>query len=92
MYCEVFKATTDNWYPSYIIERSNLYLVRVVFTQTGPNPPISGDWRVCVWGADDCGMERDFKDETSAWSCFVQVLGLDDVTKSSLKLLGFISA
>lgn len=92
MRCDVFKRTTDQWYPSYQIERDGPMLVEVSFTQTGPYPPTSGEWRVCVWGADDCGMERDFTDESSAWTTFLEVIGMEDVTMAALQNLGFVSA
>jgi hypothetical protein len=46
-------------------------------------------WKVSVWGDDDSGMEMDFLDERSAWQCFIEVIGLDDVTVKKLKELGF---
>jgi hypothetical protein len=95
MRTDVFKYTSDDWYPSYILTNSHNKikgLVKVSFTQTGPNPPIEGEWRVCVWGEDDCGMEQDFVNETIAWCCFLEVIGLEDVTMASLNSLGFISA
>jgi len=94
MNVDVFKRTTDDWYPSYLIQGDIRFskLVEVSFTQTGPNPPITGDWRVCVWGADDCGMERDFQDEAQAWNCFLQVIGWEQVSMQALKDIDFVSA
>jgi len=85
--CSVYKKTSDNWCPNY-----NYDFVMVSFCQTGPNPPINGEWRVCVWGADDFGMERDFKNKDEAWQVFIEVISLDNVTIDELKLLEFISA
>jgi hypothetical protein len=65
-------------------------LVRVTFTTIGPKDV--NEWRVCVWGNDDCGMERDFEDEKAAWCCFLEVIGFDYVTRSNLQRLGFVSA
>lgn len=97
MRVDVFKRTSDDWYPSYSLNEYNKgiehqKLVEVTFCQTGPNPPYNGGWRVCAWGGDDCGMEKDFSDETFAWNCFLQVIGLDDVTKDKLHDMGFVSA
>ena len=89
---EVFKGTSENWFPSYKMDGGKKLLVKVCFTQTGPNPPTHGDWRVCVWGGDDCGMERDFSNEAEAWNCFLQVIGLEDVTRAALRGRGFSSA
>lgn len=92
MWIDVFKRTSDEWYPSFLEYRNGESLVRVSFTQTGPNPPIDGEWRVCAWGADDCGLEKDFTDEQEAWVCFLEVIGYEDVTMDSLAKLGFKSA
>ena len=90
---EVFKLTEDEWYPSYNCEAGKL--VCVTFTKTGPQiENYNYDWRVCVWGWDDCGMEKDFpKDqEHAAWCCFLEVIGMEFVNMKDLKDLGFKSA
>ena len=89
----VYKPTDDDWYDSYQISNAGAetMLVQVSFTQTGPSPPIKGDWRVCVWGNDDCGMEMDFQSESVAWNMFLQVIGLSRVNRGGLKQYGFIS-
>ena len=96
MEVSVFKQTIDDWYGNYKIvgDKRVSDLVEVIFTQTGPNPKLhQGEYRVCVWGNDDCGMEKDFEDdEELAWNCFLQVIGMVSVTKNSLKILGFVSA
>lgn len=97
MRVDVFKRTSDDWYPSYTLNQYNSgvdhqKLVEVSFTQTGPIPPTIGDWRVCVWGGDDCGMERDFTDKKTAWECFLDVISLDDVTMNSLTERHFVRA
>lgn len=92
MQLQVFVRTTDDWYPSYTLSPSGERVVEVTFTQTGPRPPVDGLWRVCVWGGDDCGMERDFTDETEAWSCFLQVIGSKTVTMKLLREMQFLSA
>ena len=99
MHCNVFKVTSDDWFPPYRLgswyngtKPNETQLVEVSFTQTGPNPPTSGEWRVCVWGGDDCGMEKDFTAENEAWCCFLEVIGLEDVTMEELKNREFVSA
>ena len=96
MKIQVFKRTEDLWYGSYKLAESSAadnMLVEVSFTQTGPNPDEGlGEWRVCVWGNDDCGMERDFTDETAALNMFYQVIGWTYVNKDQLSNLGFIPA
>jgi len=92
MLVEVFKATSEDWFPSYKLDGGRISLVEVSFTQTGPKPPYQGSWRVCVWGGDDCGMDMDFSVEAEAWNCFLQVIGLTDVTRKALAGIGFSSA
>ena len=100
MEVRVFKNTSDQWYPSYYlgnwyngVQPGGSMVVEVSFLQTGPADTKS-DWRVCVWGADDCGMEKDFDQtkEAEAWLCFLEVIGLEDVTRTKLMELGFVSA
>jgi hypothetical protein len=93
----VYKVTEEDWYGSYEIVERNITvakLVTVALTQTGPNPKeFKGEFRVCVWGNDDCGMERDFgNDETLALSIFMQVIGLKAVNRKELKALQFVNA
>lgn len=94
MRINVYKETDDDWYGNYRVEGDDRVsnLVCVSFTQTGPNPPINGDWRVCVWGNDDFGMERDFEDEATALNIFYQVVGWPKVNQILLRDMGFISA
>lgn len=95
MRVEVFKRTQDNWYGNYRVEGDQRVsdLVEVCFLNLLPTQtPGSPNWRVCVWGNDDCGMELDFENETQAWTMFLQVIGLKYVNRNSLIALGFVSA
>lgn len=47
-------------------------------------------WRVCVWGEDDFGMERDFKDRMEALAMFRRVVDL--TTQAQLMSWGFVRA
>ena len=70
-----------------------LMLVEVTFTQTGPDPDLGlGKWRVCVWGNDDCGMERDFDLEGDALHIFYHIISWTYVNKDQLKNAGFVFA
>ena len=84
---EVFKRSSSDWYPAFRIPLG-CFLVKVSFLQLSP----IGGWRVCAWGGDDFGLEKDFDDEKEAWTCFLEVIGLDDVSHEELKALGFRSA
>jgi hypothetical protein len=91
MEIDVFKRTEDNWCGNYA--EDDLDLVNVSFGHTGPDPKNgNGQYRVCTWGTDDCGMEMDFTDETKALNTFYVVIGLEFVNFQNLKELGFVSA
>ena len=90
---DVFKKTNDDWYPAF--EMGGEKLVEVSFIQLTPWLPVEERiWRVCVWGNDDCGMERDFNpnEESHAWSIFLNVIGEEYVDMKFLLSLGFVSA
>lgn len=88
----VYKETSDDWCPAYKMGKVNL--ISVSMTQTGPDPKkFQGQYRVCVWGADDLGMERDFENrEAEAHNVFMQVIGLPKVNIADLQQLGFVPA
>ena len=95
MKIQVFKRTEDDWYGCYEIADDARVkdLVEVMFTQTGPNPNEGlGKWRVCVWGNDDCGMERDFDIEGDALHLFYHIISWTYVNKDQLKNAGFVNA
>lgn len=91
----VFKRTIDDWCPNYNIESDARVsgLVEVSLLKL-----FDGDWRVCVWGADDLGMEKDFekdfypKAKDVAFDCFLTVIGMETVDMPQLKKLGFVYA
>lgn len=87
MKIEVYKETDENWFGNYEIDDKKL--VKVMFTQTGPFPPDNGEWRVCVWGTDDFGMEKDFIDHDEAMKCFQTVIQFDKIKQMELIRLGF---
>jgi hypothetical protein len=88
-------AAADEWYPPY---RLNGYhrgvkdplLVEVSFICL----PASGEWRVCVWGADDFGMERDYPPTNmlQAETMFNILLEQQSISVSFLKAQGFWNA
>lgn len=90
MKCDVFKRTSDNWYGSYTlgdgcnsIDPPEL-LVAVSFLSMD-----DGEWGVFADGTDDYAIGRVFDDEKAAWCCFLEVIGLEDVTRAELERLGF---
>lgn len=92
MKIEVFKPTQDDFYSNYSVG-CKYELVKVIFTQTGPNPKIgNGMYRVCVWGNDDFGLEIHFTEETTALNMFHQVIGWKYVNIQQLRDTGFVTA
>lgn len=76
----ILKWTTDDWCPNF-----HDTLVEVSFhVSIGPGG-YDGCSRVCVWGADDIGMELDGDD---AEETFLKIIQLDDLTFDNLKELG----
>ncbi len=88
---EKMKFTDDDWCPSY---EHNMVCVSLITDMKEFNG--EGVWhRVCVWGEDDCGMEKDFFGEdqrVDAENCFAKVINLQRVNRSDLKAMGFVSA
>ena len=98
----IFKRTSDNWYPSYQLysgkggtddETRNIMLVEVTFMKLADDQ-IADDkcWRVCIWGDDDCGMEKDYISYNEAWDEFIVVLQMEMVDMKNLSDLGFYGA
>ena len=97
----VFKRTDDSWYPSYQLysgngddnETRNMMLVEVTFMKLADDQ-IADDkcWRVCIWGEDDCGMEKDYISYNNAWDDFITILQMERVNRIELRELGFYSA
>lgn len=88
----VFKETKDDWYPSFKISDDLRYegLVEVSYIELVP----SGEWRVCVWGKDDMGMEYDYPphERIKAWNVFISIIEKEYVEYSFIKSLGFYGA
>lgn len=57
-HAEFFLPTQDNWYPNFLRDT-----VRVrVYETLSVRHLVCKYWaRICVWGADDTGMEKDFE-------------------------------
>lgn len=89
---KVFKQTKDDWYPSFKIAGDVRYadLVLVSYIELVP----SGEWRVCVWGQDDMGVELDFPpyERVKAWDVFISIIEKEYVEYAYIKSLGFYSA
>lgn len=88
----VFKPTQDDWYPAFQLNgwyegEKDARLVEVSFLKL-----LDGQWRVCVWGADDYGLEQDFTDQGAAYEIFEYVIGQKYVNKQWLIDRHFVEA
>ena len=85
--------TLDQWFPNHKLENHPSGLtdgVEVSFIELRPfrkNPKL---WRVCVWGNDDLGMERDFESRIDALAMYKKVTSWETVDKHQLTQNGFV--
>ena len=89
---EVFKLTEDDWHPAYRLAswfggRPGTKLVTVACVEM-----TNGESRVCVWGSDDDGLEKDLPDLASAGALFDYVIRQKYVNKQWLRDIGFVQA
>lgn len=96
---DVIKPTNTDWAPSY----EALYLGKLVKVSLMTDM-VSGGYiwhRVCVWGADDFGMEKYFgwhdgstpdASRSKAVDCFMAVISMESVNPADLRALGFVNA
>lgn len=77
----VLKPTNDDWYPCY---PENLVKLSYLGELS------DGTFRVCAWGADDFGLERDFEKESDAIAMFKRLEKYPLINISDLKQLNFI--
>lgn len=88
---EMYKATKGEWHPPYYLQDDRTRLVRVSMLELGPKPR-NPAWRVCAWGADDFGMERDFEDREEAEEMFLDIATWAAVEEKLLRSCGFVRA
>ncbi len=73
--------TQETWYPTIDgIVQVSLYIYK---KEEGPH-------RVCVWGGDDFGLERDFKDPKEAKELYEKLT--DNTTQARMRSLGMYGA
>jgi hypothetical protein len=75
-------ATAENWYPTNKNGTVQVSLMQLYTAQ----------WRVCVWGDDDFGLERyfDARDEAMARLLFDHIQ--DSMTQETMRQLGMVNA
>lgn len=86
---EQYMPTNDEWYPNFEGDKVRVSLMTDMEYK-------GGIWhRVCVWGADDDGMEIDFdgaETKILAEEMYKKIIDLPYVDKPILKKWGFGSA
>lgn len=77
---DLHRPTSDDWRPNFPDGT-----VRVSFLELS-----DGQWRVCVWGNDDLGMERDYAptDREAAHRLHALLAGCSDVTRALCTEIG----
>ena len=90
----VFKLTNDDWYPSYTIQEwyKGVRLQRMI-ELSQIELGYDKTWRVCAWGGDDFGLERDFVGEYAeqeSSDIFILLLEKGQIDTKDLTDLGFI--
>lgn len=89
----VMMPTLDQWYPNHKLENHPSGLtegVEVSFIELIPFRKYPRLWRVCVWGNDDLGMERDFESRSDALAMFNMVTSWETVDKYQLLENNFV--
>lgn len=86
LYGDKFVWTSDNFYPNFEGNLVNVSMMRLNLEED--------TYRVCVWGEDDCGFERDWKssDPEEAKRIYFKIVNSGNVTHKLLESLKFKSA
>ena len=86
-----FKKTKDCWNPNF---PGNVVRVSIMLHLPTFNTKDESWHRVCVWGDDDTGMEKDFvhHEIEKAQKCFNQIMEMSNVDFQALEDIGFRSA
>lgn len=87
---KIIKPTEDDWYGNEILN------IRGVSTKVVTCSLMlllnQKTWRVCVWGNDDFGLEKDSESFDEIYDLFMQILVLPYVNKQKLKDMGLYNA
>lgn len=89
-----YKETTDDWCPSYIRSTANYPNEGPKLVEVSLLELHTGQFRVCVWGGDDLGMEKDFPadQQSQALNQFLTLLMWPNVNRDDLTTEGFVYA
>ncbi len=90
-------ATQEDWHPAIPPAGSSGWdnpldtpAVRASLLRLYPYKSRPGGWRVCLWGGDDFGVERDFESFSEAWEIYSNLY--HGITQADLESRGFIPA
>jgi hypothetical protein len=83
----VYKLTKDDWHPPFQVDGENA--VSVSFLRLNPE---GSEWRVCAWGADDFGVEKDFTNWSLAYEEFILAISQGYLSKDYLWERGWVPA
>lgn len=88
---DVVKFTDDDWYGNYSIMHKGVMTktVQVTYVPLALDQDAKRLFRVCVWGNDDFGLERDYEDRRAARRAFSKIVDMYRVNKNELKDMGF---
>lgn len=87
---KIVKSTEDDWYGNELLNICG-HVTRVV-TCSLMRLLDQKTWRVCVWGNDDFGLEKDSESFDEIYDLFMQILVLPNVNKQKLKDMGLYNA
>jgi hypothetical protein len=74
------QSQPESWYPNYPNDQVKVSLIDYH----------DGNWRVCIWGWDDFGLEQDLKDKALAQKLYDEID--HGITQAQLKARGFYRA
>lgn len=87
---EKWVDTPDDWIPTREDGKVRVnFTITIPYAATGTKMFGQVRWRVCLWGQDDFGMNRDYPEEEGrdAWAMYQDVA--DGITIEGLKANGF---
>ena len=90
MRIDCFKQSSDDWHGNFRIADDKRHEGKK-FVHLSLMDLSTGQFRVCVWGNDDCGMERDFSgsDYPEALALYHAVASMTIVDRVTLQVMGF---
>lgn len=87
-----FKLCHGEWHPSYNLLHYHNGVFQPKLVEVSYLPLTDGKFRVCVWGADDFGLERDYVDSSDAFVMYLKLLRENHITVAFLRDNGFVNA